>query len=559
MSFTQQFVTLRDCSSNCRCPADGAKIFSVERRMMSSAVIPAPGRLDHNGGEFAFRSGMTIAYIAVDVAPIVERFCLEVTRRTGLRVLPMTGNPGANEPCIRIELTTGDELQVLPAPRGVSPTGGGLSDERHSLVIDEHRVVVRAAEPVGVARGLSTLIQLLATAPSTGASEISVPATRILDAPRYAWRGLSLDLARTFFTVDEVQRVIDLLALYKLNVLHLHLTDDQSWRLPVGRSAENSKSDVTFYSAEDLLGLAAYAEDRFVTIVPEVNTPGHASAFVRMRPELNAGRNVVQFELPPGHTHHTAWLDPELPATFEVVEEVLAGVAAIFRGPYIHIGGDEPRGMPHDLYSSYVQSVRGLVRSIGKRPLGWQESARAGLGPDDVIQYWFSDIDLPASVSPEVRAQMDADVAISRRDVETAVVASVPVIVSPLSHCYLDVPYAEASTDPGQTQRQGRVGLRLYSPRTVAESFDWEPAEALGHGRAAHVAGVEAAIWAETISDFGDLCFLLLPRLAGVAHKAWSDPRVATWTDHRNRLARHGRLWAQDGLTYFRTSTVDWL
>jgi hexosaminidase len=154
---------------------------------------------------------------------------------------------------------------------------------------------------------------------------------------------------------------------------------------------------------------------------------------------------------------------------------------------------------------------------------------------------------------------MDAEIAISRRDVETAAAASVPVIVSPLSHCYFDVPYAEPSADPAQAVRQGRVGLRLYSPNTVAESFDWGPAEALGPARAAHVAGVEAAIWAETIADFDDLSFLLLPRLAGLAHKAWSDPKVATWADHRDRLARHGRLWSHDGLTYLRTSTVDWL
>jgi hexosaminidase len=493
------------------------------------------------------------------VAPIAERFCSEATRRTGLRVLPVAGNPGSNEPSVRIELATGDELGPLPAPIGVSPTGDGPPDERHSLTIDERQVLVRAAGPVGVARGLTTLLQLLAATPYTNAGEVSLPGARGLDAPRYAWRGLSLDVARRFFTVDEVRQVIDLLALYKLNVLHLHLTDDESWRLPVGRSAEGSESDVSFYSAEDLRGLVAYAEDRFVTIVPEVDTPGHASAFVRMRPELNSGRNLVEFEFSPGHTHHTAWLDPELPATFEVVKEVLAGVAAIFRGPYVHTGADQPRGMPHDLYSSYVQRVRGLVRSIGKRPLAWQESARAGLGPDDVIQYWFSDIALPASLPPEFRAQRDADVAMSRRDVETAVAASVPVVVSPLSHCYLDVPYAEPSADPGQAERQGRVGLRLYSPKTVAESFDWEPAEALGPGRAAHVAGVEAAIWAETISDFDDLCFLLLPRLAGVAHKAWGGPEVATWTDHRDRLARHGRLWAQDGLTYFRAPTVGWL
>jgi len=310
---------------------------------------------------------------------------------------------------------------------------------------------------------------------------------------------------------------------------------------------------------EDLRKLAAYAEERFVTIVPEIDTPGHASAFVQMLPELNTGRNLVEFELKPGHKRHTAWLDPELPATFEVIAEVLAGVAAIFRGPYIHIGGDEPHGMPHDLYASYVQRIRGLVRSLGKRPVGWQESARAGLGPDDVIQYWLSDIALAASSPPEVRAQKDSDVAMSRRDVETAVVASVPVIVSPLSHCYFDVPYAEPSADPAQAERQSRLGLQLYSPKTVAQSFDWEPTEALGPRRAAHVAGVEAAIWAETIPDFDDLCFLLLPRLAGVAHKAWSDPQVATWTDHRDRLAWHGRLWAQDGLAYFRTSAVDWL
>ncbi len=526
---------------------------------MSHPVIPAPARFDGDGDTFVFRSGTTIAYTTPDVARIVERFCSEITRRTGLRLALMAGNSGSSELSVRIELATGNELGALPVPIGVSPTGDAPLDERHSLAIERDQVVVCAVEPVGVARGLTTLTQLLAPTPSGSAREVSVPAARILDAPRYAWRGLSLDVARTFFTVDELRRVIDLLALYKLNVLHLHLTDDQGWRLPVGRSAEGPEFDGAFYTAEDLCALTAYAADRFVTVVPEVDTPGHASTLVRMNPELNTGRNVVEFELPPGYKHHTAWLDPELPATFKLMEAVLASVAEIFPSPYIHIGGDEPRGMPHDLYSSYVERVRGLVRSIGRRPLGWQESARAGLGPDDVIQYWYTEIALAASWPPEVRAQAEANLAMSRRDVETAVAASAPVIVSPLSHCYLDVPYAEPSADPAQAERQGRVGLRLHSPKSVAESFDWEPAEALGPGRAAQVAGVEAAIWAETISDFDDLSFLLLPRLAGVAHKAWSDPRVARWTDHRDRLARHGRLWAQDDLTYFRASTVDWL
>ena len=174
---------------------------------------------------------------------------------------------------------------------------------------------------------------------------------------------------------------------------------------------------------------------------------------------------------------------------------------------------------------SYVRRLRRLVRILGRQPLGWQESARAGLGPDDVVQYWLTGIDLPASAPPQVRAQVEAEVALSRRDAETVAAASVPVIASPLGHCYLDVPYADPPADAGpraQADRHGRLGLRVYAPKTVADSFRWEPAETLGPGRAAQVAGVEAAIWAETISGFDDLSFLLLPRLPGVAHRAWS-------------------------------------
>jgi len=161
-------------------------------------------------------------------------------------------------------------------------------------------------------------------------------------------------------------------------------------------------------------------------------------------------------------------------------------------------------------------------------------------------------------VPPQIRAQLDAELALARRDIEAAVAASVPVIVSPLPHCYLDVPYAEPSAEAAQEDRRGRLGLRLYAPRSVAEFFGWEPAEVLGPGRSAQVAGVEAAIWAETITGFDDLSFLLLPRLAGVAHQAWSPAEPAGWPGHRDRLARHGRLWDQDGFTWFRAASVDW-
>jgi hexosaminidase len=513
---------------------------------VSHPVIPAPVRFDGADGQFTLRSGTPIAYPAVpELAPIAERFSEEISRRTGLRLAPTTrGHPGLDEPSIRIELAAEHEL---PPPHGLSPTGGSLPDERYDLTITAGQVLVRAAEPVGVARALTTLTQLLATAPG----ETSLPGARIEDGPRYAWRGLSLDLARTYLNPDEIRRVIDLLALYKLNVLHLHLTDDQSWRLPFGRPTRNEQNDAASYSKDDLRALVTYAADRFVTLVPEVDLPGHVEALLAMHPELTSVRKKAD------HPHRAQWLDPTLPATFPLVEDVLTGVAGIFPSPYFHLGGDEPWGMPHDLYVSFVRKARAFVRELGRRPLGWQESARAGLDETDIIQYWLSGITFAPSLPAEVQAKIDADLALSRHDVETALTAKVPVIVSPQSHCYLDVPYAEPSADPAQADRQGRVGLRLYAPMTVAQSFDWEPSTALGEGRAAHVAGVEAAIWTETISDFDDLTFQLLPRLPGIAHRAWSAAQ--TWAEHRDRLARHGQLWEQDDLTYFRTSAVNWL
>jgi hexosaminidase len=172
-------------------------------------LIPAPLRFDGDRPDFVFRSGTTIAYTNTDVTPIVERFCLEVTRRAGPRVVPTVGNVGADGPSVRIEFVAGEDLAALPAPMGISPTDRRPPDERYSLTIDEHQVVVRALEPVGLARGLTTLVQLLAATPSTNAGKVSLPGGRILDAPRYAWRGLSLDVARTFFTLAEIRRVME--------------------------------------------------------------------------------------------------------------------------------------------------------------------------------------------------------------------------------------------------------------------------------------------------------------------------------------------------------------
>jgi hexosaminidase len=522
-------------------------------------VIPAPLNVASASGQLRVRNGVRVEYTDAALEPIVGRFCQDVARRTGLQLEAAQiaqGSPVDNVASICIELAGSADLDALPAPIGISPNGQIAQNERYLLQVCVDRIVVRGVEAIGVSRGLTTLVQLLATTPPGADGAVVLHAEHILDAPRFAWRSLHFDVVRTFFTVQEVKRIIDLLALYKLNALSIHLTDDQAWRIEAGRPV-GYKADAPFYTNAELRELIRYAEDRFITLIPLINTPGHVNALIQMRPELNSGRNVLEFDL-----KSSAWLDPELPATYQAVEAVLAEIASVFPGPYIFIGADEPFGMPDELYDVYVRHVHGFVRSIGKRTLGFQESMRSGIDRDHVIMYWISKADLGSGslrLPAHFAAMIKKNVARSREDIERALKFSIPILLSPLGHAYFDVPYAEPSADPRQEARRLGVGQRAYAPKTIAETFDWDPAEALGpNAPLANLAGVGAAIWDETIKDFTDLTFMLLPRLAGIAEKGWSDAQVSSWADHRGRLAAHGRLWSQDGLTYFKSSTVDW-
>jgi hexosaminidase len=525
-------------------------------------IIPAPQQVTPAAGRFLFGAGARVAYGDAALAPLAGRFCEDLRRRCGARARAVPAGTVAAAHEVTVGLSDDPGLAGLPAPLGLDPAGTG-GDERYALTIGEDGVTLRAREPAGVARGLASLLQLIATAAPAAGGAVPLPAARILDAPRFAWRGLTVDVVRTFFGPMQIRKVIDLIALYKLNVLHLHLTDDQGWRIEAGRPDHAREPDGTFYTNDELRALVAYAADRFVTVVPEVDTPGHAAALLRLHPELDSGRNLISYELGPGQAHQSIWLDPGLPATFDVLDTVFAELAGVFPGPFINIGGDEPFGMPDDAYAAYVGRLKPAVRALGKRTMGWQESIRAGADPGHVIQHWISaaspgsggEVPLP----PETAAAVSANAARARADIEQALEHGVPVIVSPQSNCYLDVPYAEASADAAQAERRNRVGLRFYAPKTLSATFDWEPAAALGTGaRPGSIAGVGAAVWCETVRDFDDLTFLLLPRLAGTAEKAWGAAGAVRWEEHRAALARHGRLWEQDGLTFFRAETVDW-
>jgi hexosaminidase len=526
------------------------------------SIIPAPLQVTPAEGTFRFGGEATVACAAGDLAPVVARFCADFERRTGIRTKMVPAGAGD----ITISLGEDPDLGVLPAPYGIDPEDTP-ADESYALTITGAGITLVAAEAIGIAHGLTSLLQLAATtatattATTAGRGRVELRAQRILDAPRFTWRELSLDVARRYFTPAEIRRVIDLAALYKLNVLHLHLTDDVAWRIEAGRPAAARQPDGTFYTNDELRALAGYAAGRFVTLVPEVDTPGHAAALVRMHPELRTERNVVSYELEPGVRRQTCWLDPDAPATFDVMGAIIAELAQVFPCPFIHIGADEAWSMPADAYGAYLGRLRELVLGAGRQMTGWQEAIRGGV-PIQAIQYWMSPATFEPGVlalSPQAAAMVTANASQSRADLAKALELGVPVLMSPASNCYLDVPYGEGSADGAQDELRKQVGLQHYPATTLEATFGWEPVAALGPvARPRNIAGVGAVVWCETVRDFSDLTFLLLPRLAGIAEQAWGAASKVSWAEHREALARHGRLWEQDGLVFFRGESVGW-
>ncbi|MEU4769800.1 family 20 glycosylhydrolase [Actinosynnema sp. NPDC023794] len=436
-------------------------------------------------------------------------------------------------------------LAHLPGPDGVDPRAAP-ADERYRLTVRPEGVLVEATGDEAAFRGLTTLLQLIDPA-------LTVPGVTIEDGPAYAWRGLSLDVVRHFFPPEEVYRVVDLLAWYKLDVLHLHLTDSQAWRVEVtGRprlTGTHPTATADFYSRADLDRIIAYAAERYVTVVPEFDVPGHVIAAFTAYPELAGGTE-------PAHPY-VRYLDPDVPEAVAFTRDVLHELVDLAPGPFVHLGADEPFGMPVQAYRRFVRDAHALLRSRGKRVVAWQEAARADcLDGDDVLQYWIGpdnpfDVEqlkarAPAALHPVIDDAAGL-FALAPQDVPTAAAAGVPVLVSSNTMLYLDRPYADAAADESAEQRRGRVGHGDYVARSPEQAFAWHPStlpELAAAG--ARIAGVEAAIWCETVDSFDDLAFLLLPRLAGAAEKAWT--RQATdWPDHGSRLAPHAGAWSALG------------
>ncbi|MBS1908140.1 MAG: family 20 glycosylhydrolase [Actinobacteria bacterium] len=534
-------------------------------------LIPAPARHVPDHGSLDIGDGTPVVASA-ELAAVAGLFIEDVRLDASIAFDLSSNVPSDEAPAITIMLAT-DDLDTVPSAGGIRADGETDADERHGIRIDNDGIRVWAATPEGVHRGLTSLRQLISAEAEAGSATLT--AATIIDGPRFAWRGLSFDVARTFHGPETVRRVIDMCSRHKLNVLHLHLTDDQGWRVEVPSRPELTTIGAAgalgdrpggYFTISEMQGLAEYAAARFVTLVPEIDMPGHTGAIFRAYPEL-APIDATSGDAATGFAIGT--LDPERPGTWTFVEDVLDAVIAQFpHSAYVHVGGDEAFGMKDDAHAAFVEQVTALVHARGRLAIGWQEIARASLRKGDVVQYWIDTREnevmmnneaLQAMVPPEFLPIIAESLTKAEHDIPRALGTGAKLLISPTSRLYFDRPHAEASADPAQEEMRTRVGLPVYPPMSLRDVVEWDPADDTpGVTSDDQIAGVEAAIWCETIATQDELEFMLLPRLSGLAEKAWASPGITAWDGYAARLAAQTSAWDARGWTWFAAADVRW-
>jgi hexosaminidase len=485
-------------------------------------LVPLPAQFEAQSSA-PFEISASTAIVVTPSDPALARSARDLTewirRSTGLT---FSTPPAA--PANRIEIS-------------LDPARQALGSEGYELTIDAQRVALTAAAPAGIFYGAQTIRQLLPpsseyeallfTAPPT----VQLPALRISDTPRFAWRGAMLDVARHFFAPDEVKRYIDLIALHKMNRLHLHLSDDQGWRIEIkkwpdltrkGGQSEVGGTPGGFYTQQQYKDLVAYAAERFVTIIPEIDMPGHTNAALSSYPALNCDGNARPPYTGTDVGFSSLCVDKEI--TYRFIDDVVREIAALNPAPYFHIGGDEVKTLKPEQYRMFVERVQGIVVKRGRRMLGWDEVAAAELHPMSMVQHW-------------------------RPDAEKTELARAPnLILSPADRTYLDMKYDAATL----------LGLQWAALIPIRAAYDWDPATIVPGAPPSAVVGVEAPLWSETLATMRDAEFMAFPRLAAIAEIAWTPRERRAWEDFRVRLGAQAPRWTALGINFYRAPDVPW-
>ena len=317
-----------------------------------------------------------------------------------------------------------------------------------------------------------------------------------------------------------------------MNVLHLHLSDDQGWRIEIkswpelakhGGSTQVGGGKGGYYTQEQYSSIIQYAKDSYITVVPEIDMPGHTNAALASYAELNCHGKAT--ELYTGIMWDSALYVPQKDVTYKFIDDVVRELAAITPGPYIHIGGDESHSTKREDYIPFINKVQGIVISHGKKIIGWDDIAIASLKPGVVAQHW-------ANVK-------NADMVVSQ---------GARILMSPATKAYLDMKYDKSTT----------LGLHWAGYIEVDSAYIWDPATLIPGVGKESVLGIEAALWTETLTNIKDIEYMVFPRLPGFAEIGWSPSSGRSWNEYKIRLGRQEERFKAMGINYYPSQKVPW-
>ena len=449
-----------------------------------------------------------------------------------------------------LELTTknahriGSRIHLILEPESQFP-----NKEAYQLNILGDRIAIYASTNQGLFYGIQTLLQLIPF--TTNATEIKLDNLMMDDVPKFQWRGMHLDVSRHFFSKEFIKKYIDYLAMYKMNTFHWHLTDDQGWRIEIkkypkltevgawrngsmiGHYTDQTFDDIRyggFYSQEEIKEIVAYAKERHITVVPEIEMPGHALAALASYPEFSCTGGPFEVGKSWGVFDDVFCPKDE---TFTFLENILSEVMALFPSEYIHIGGDECpkvrwKSCPncqkrikheklkdeHELQSYFIESIEKFLNDNGRKLIGWDEILEGGLSPNATVMSW--------------------------RGIEGGIAAAKmghDAIMTPGSHCYFDHYQADPEFQP----------TAIGGMTTLKEVYNYEPIpEVLNDEEAMHILGAQANVWTEYINNIAYAEYMTYPRALALSEIAWSAKESKNYADFKKRLTGH--LPAMDAL-----------
>ena len=484
-----------------------------------NVVVPVPVSEAANGSTFTLRSAATLTADDANVGG----YLAGILRASTGYALPLT-----------VGATTPGTIAL-----SLSGAPGTVGAEGYQLTVDASSVLVRANSAAGLFHGVQTFLQLL-PAQVMSPTPVRTVAWKaaggtIVDYPRYGHRGAMLDVARHFFTVAQVERYIDELALYKVNYFHLHLSDDQGWRIAIhswpnlaayGGSTEVGGGAGGYYTQADYTAIVNYAASRYMTVVPEIDMPGHTNAALASYASLNC--NGVAPPLYTGTDVGFSSLCVSLPLTYTFVDQVIGEIAALTPGPYIHIGGDEASSTTQSDYVSFIDKAQQIVAGHGKAAVGWHNIAAATLLPSTVAQFW--------------------DTTKSNSALAAAAVNGTKIVMSPANHAYLDMKY----------NKKTPLGQNWAGYVDVNTAYGWDPGHYLTGVSPSAIAGVEAPLWSETLVTSANIEYMAFPRLPALMELGWSAEASHNQTAFDARLGAQGPRWHVMGVDYYKSTQVTW-